>query len=302
MMTLLSLSPEGVQLNKEGKIADDHFDVDYWKSTEDEEIPLLEGDPGMLTISALPSTTLGVTAIKLRNANYLLYDTPGICPSPYRTRLLSSMLAEEQKRVKQLFPRKKLIPTVFSLHPDHSILLGSLASIDYKAVDNVRIEIGLHEQTNPLVCYAYTPLPLHLAKTSRIPELLQKHAGTLFQPPYSPDQYLATGGVIHQSDFELKRVFNIPSEIKNTIEPNSPSSLKYTAFVDISVGGFGWIAMFTQGGDNTNKKYKQLQAGTLCFNAVKGFNVVQWTVHDVQIYPRPPFLSQIPEKMCKLSK
>lgn len=145
MMTLLSLSPDGVQLNKEGKIADDHFDVDYWKSTEDAEIPLLEGDPGMLTISPLPSTTLGVTAIKLRNANYLLYDTPGICPSPYRTRLLSSMLAEEQKRVKQLFPRKKLVPTVFSLHPDHSILLGSLASIDYKAVDNVRVEIGFHE-------------------------------------------------------------------------------------------------------------------------------------------------------------
>ena len=136
-MTLLSLSSEGIQTNKEAMIADDHFDVDYWNPTEDSSIPQTEGDPEMLTISALPSTTLGVTAVKLRNANYLLYDTPGICPSPYRVRLLSSMLADTQKRVKQLFPRKKLIPTVFSLHPDHSIMLGSLASIDYRAVDNV---------------------------------------------------------------------------------------------------------------------------------------------------------------------
>ena len=92
---------------------------------------------------------------------------------------------------------------------------------------------------------------------------------------------MATGGIIHQSDFELKRVFNIPSEVKNTLTPNSPSSLKYTAFVDISVGGFGWIAVFAQGGDNTNKKYKQLQAGTLCFNAVKGFAVEVQDVTDM---------------------
>ena len=137
-MTLLSLTSDGIQMNKEAMIADDHFDVDYWSATEESTIPQTEGDPEMLTISALPSTTLGVTAVKLRNAKYLLYDTPGICPSPYRVRLLSSMLADTQKRVKQLFPRKKLVPKVFSLHPDHSIMLGSLASIDYKAVENVR--------------------------------------------------------------------------------------------------------------------------------------------------------------------
>jgi hypothetical protein len=65
--------------------------------------------------------------------------------------------------------------------------------------------------------------------------------------------------------------------------PSSPSSLKYTAFLDVSVGGFGWISFFSQGmclfyssyvgGDNTNKKYNQLMDGMLIFNNVMGFDV-----------------------------
>lgn len=49
--------------------------------------------------------------------------------------------------------------------------------------------------------------------------------------------------------------------------------MKFTAFLDVSVGGFGWIAFFTLGGDNTYKKYNQLLAGTLGLNSVKGFEV-----------------------------
>lgn len=84
---------------------------------------------------------------------------------------------------------------------------------------------------------------------------------------------MVTGGLIHQSDFELKRVLSQRSEINNTLTPSSPSSLKYTAFLDVSVGGFGWICLFSQGGDNTNKKVKQLESGTLQMFAVKGFHV-----------------------------
>lgn len=125
-------------------IADDHFDVDYWDSTEDPlqhlppQLPA-NSTPADLTISPLPSTTMGVSAIKLHNARFLLYDTPGICPSAYRVRLLTTMLMEEKKSMRVLFPRKKLIPTVFSLHPDHSLLIGALAQIDYSAVRNVRM-------------------------------------------------------------------------------------------------------------------------------------------------------------------
>ena len=125
-----------------------------------------------------------------------------------------------------------------------------------------------------MICYAYTPLPLHLAKTDRVPSLIERHAGKLLQPPFSEESYLATGGLIHQSDFELKQVLSQRSEINNTLTPSSPSSLKYTAFLDVSVGGFGWIGLFSQGGDNTNKKVKQLESGTLQFFAVKGFHVV----------------------------
>ena len=117
-------------------IADDHFDVDYWADEETSE----ETDTRSLdsfTISPLPSTTLGVTAVKLQNAKFLLYDTPGICPSAYRVRLLTMMLTQEQSKVKQLFPRKKITPTVFTLDPDHSVLVGSLAQIDYQTVENV---------------------------------------------------------------------------------------------------------------------------------------------------------------------
>lgn len=89
---------------------------------------------------------------------------------------------------------------------------------------------------------------------------------------------------MHQSDFPLSRVLNTPSEVRNTLLPASPSSLKYTAFLDVSIGGFGWIAFFAQGekrwkgaerigGDNTRKKYAQIMAGTLRLNAVKGFEV-----------------------------
>lgn len=137
--SLLSLSNDGVQLSKEGMIADDHFDVDYW-ATEETPSPEEEQEhhsSNTFTISPLPSTTLGVLAVKLHNAHFLLYDTPGICPSSYRIRLLTTMLSEEQRNVKQLFPRKKLIPTVFTLNPDHSVLLGALAQIDYKAIENV---------------------------------------------------------------------------------------------------------------------------------------------------------------------
>lgn len=135
VFNLLSLSEDGIQLNKEGMIADDHFDIDYWNTeTGPSEI---EPSENLLTISSLPSTTLGVTAIKLYGARFLLYDTPGICPSAYRIRLLTSMLSEEQKKAKLLFPRKALVPTVFSLHPNHSILLGALAHIDYISPENV---------------------------------------------------------------------------------------------------------------------------------------------------------------------
>ena len=139
MFNLLSLSDDGIQLNKQGMIADDHFDVDYWNTeTGPSELEFeLEPSDNLLTISSLPSTTLGVTAIKLYGARFLLYDTPGICPSAYRIRLLTSMLSEEQKKAKLLFPRKALVPTVFSLHPNHSILLGALGHIDYVANENV---------------------------------------------------------------------------------------------------------------------------------------------------------------------
>jgi singapore isolate B (sub-type 7) whole genome shotgun sequence assembly, scaffold_11 len=112
-----------------------------------------------------------------------------------------------------------------------------------------------------------------LAKTDRVPSLIERHAGKLLQPPFSEESYLVTGGLIHQSDFELKRVLSQRSEINNTLTPSSPSSLKYTAFLDVSVGGFGWICLFSQGGDNTNKKVKQLESGTLQMFAVKGFHV-----------------------------
>ena len=135
VLNLLSLSEEGVSLSKEGMIADDHFDVDYWdNSTVASEV---EPADDILTISSLPSTTLGVLAVKLHGARFLLYDTPGICPSAYRVRLLTSMLTEEQKKARTLFPRKSVVPTVFSLHPEHTVLLGALGQIDYVAVDNV---------------------------------------------------------------------------------------------------------------------------------------------------------------------
>ena len=83
--------------------------------------------------------------------------------------------------------------------------------------------------------------------------------------------------------------------MKNTFTPNSPSSLKYTAFVDVSVGGFGWISLFSQGGDNTNKKYKQLLDGVLSFHAVKGFEVgvldrgvMNRFTHDLHSFRRFP--------------
>lgn len=134
--TLLSFSIDGVQQSKENLIADDHFDVNYWAETSSEEEDPAT-DRHSFTISPLPSTTLGVTAVKLQNAKFLLYDTPGICPSAYRIRLLTTMLTEEHQKVKQLFPRSKLIPTVFTLDPNHSVLVGALAQIDYKAIENV---------------------------------------------------------------------------------------------------------------------------------------------------------------------
>ena len=179
-MTLLSLSSEGVQLQKEAMIADDHFDVNYWQTDANSSQKITgqqdysstvdthqtvssssisssspsssslftpqvidtpqENQYDLLTTSALPSTTLGVTAIKLYNAKYLLYDTPGVCPSAYRVRLLNAMMMDEQSKVKMLFPRKRLVPTVFSIHPNQSVLLGSLACIDYKTTENVRYD------------------------------------------------------------------------------------------------------------------------------------------------------------------
>ena len=136
-------------------IADDHFDVDYW-SNEDEQSQTLDplsdltlessseptSEPSpepsqSFTISPLPSTTLGVTAVKLHNAHFLLYDTPGICPSSSRIELLTTMLTDNHKQIKTLFPRKKLVPTVFTLDPNHSVLIGALAQIDYRSIENV---------------------------------------------------------------------------------------------------------------------------------------------------------------------
>ena len=138
IMHLLSLSNQGVHLSKEGLIADDHFDVDYW---ETERSPELSADfpSDLATISPLPSTTLGVVAVKLQHSRCLLYDTPGICPSPYRVRLLAAMLGNQSRSLKELFPRKPLVPTVFSIHPNDSLLIGALGQLDYISPDNVII-------------------------------------------------------------------------------------------------------------------------------------------------------------------
>jgi singapore isolate B (sub-type 7) whole genome shotgun sequence assembly, scaffold_11 len=141
--TLLSLSADGVSLNRPVLVADEHFQADYWNAENTPEFckPSVEPskeNPELLTTSAIPSTTLGVTSVRLRHATYLLYDTPGICSSPYRVKLLTMMLTDNAA-VNVLFPRKRMVPTVFSMRPGQSILLGALGCMSYRDVENVRL-------------------------------------------------------------------------------------------------------------------------------------------------------------------
>ena len=53
---------------------------------------------------------------------------------------------------------------------------------------------------------------------------------------------------MHQSDFPLSRVLNTPSEVRNTLLPASPSSLKYTAFLDVSMHWRVWMDRFFRAG------------------------------------------------------
>ena len=79
----------------------------------------------LITTSSFPGTTLNVIRIPL-DMNSYIYDTPGIIQKD------SMLYAVEPRILKYILPRKEIKPLTFQLKEGQSLLLGGLATFDFK--------------------------------------------------------------------------------------------------------------------------------------------------------------------------
>ncbi|KAK8811358.1 hypothetical protein WA158_003092 [Blastocystis sp. Blastoise] len=228
------------------------------------------------TVSPFPSTTLGLLAIPVKNKHYTLYDTPGFLPDSFKLMLINMLLDSSQRNIKNIFPRGQMLPTVITLHPKQSLVLGSLIKIDY----------DIQGEPYNLIGYIYSGLPSHILSTSTSIATIQKHIGKNYAPFEKKEQYDLIGGIQKQKHVQLNCLLQRGDM---TSEPSSNHMKRFTSFADIALGPFGWISLFTQAPDGTSQKFSQLSDGYVIFNAVKG----------IDLSFRQPLISGIPKKFVR---
>ncbi len=104
-----------------------------------------------ITTSILPSTTLDTLTINI--SEYLtLIDTPGILSNNSYINLV------DFKTLKKIVPKKTIKPIIYQMKTNSSILIGSLARIDYEIIDPKSI--------NDIVIYISNDIKINKANIS----------------------------------------------------------------------------------------------------------------------------------------
>ncbi len=154
----------------------------------------------LITTSSFPGTTLNVIRIPL-DMNSYIYDTPGIIQKD------SMLYAVEPRILKYILPRKEIKPLTFQLKEGQSLLLGGLATFDFKKGK----ETGF-------TCYFSSFVKVHRTK-------LDKKEVTFNSLVKSKSIVPTTNMITKFEDLKLKK-----------IELTTPGK------VDIVIAGYGWVS------------------------------------------------------------
>lgn len=130
--------------------------------------------------------------------------------------IMNLLLNDSQRNIKNIFPRGTITPTVFTLKPNQSLLLGSLIQIDYLNDSLVWSSLDgciLIPQKDNLVGYIYSTLQPHIHNKDKVETILTNHAGKDYVPFYSKEQYDLTGGIVEQQRYPLNTLLSTFSTV-----------------------------------------------------------------------------------------
>jgi ribosome biogenesis GTPase A len=132
-----------------------------------------------VTVSPRPGTTLGLnpfavlpTLLPRASTSVIFYDSPGIMDPSH---LWSRLRIDE---LRSILPVARVKPVSYRLSVGQSVLLGAMVRFDM--TDGRPFFLTVFVSPNVTV---------HVTDTLKTEALLQKHAGGLFTPPFTPDRH-----------------------------------------------------------------------------------------------------------------
>ncbi len=127
------------------------------------------GGQASFTVSRMPGTTLGLSAVELplsKTATVTLVDTPGLI---HGDRIIDKLCPA---CLKQAVPSRRLRPRVFQLNPKQSLWIGGFARFDF-----------VTGERQSIVCYVSNDMPIHRCKLERADEIGSEHMDDILQVP-----------------------------------------------------------------------------------------------------------------------
>lgn len=121
------------------------------------------GENDVITTSQFPGTTISTIEIPM-NDGYLI-DTPGVI-NPYQ---FTNYLGDSLKKV---VPKKSIKPVVYQIEPKNTVFIGGFARIDFAKGSKTSF-----------VFFKANEIPMHRTKTEKADAFLEKHLGTILNPP-----------------------------------------------------------------------------------------------------------------------
>lgn len=178
------------------------------------------------TTSSIPGTTLGLIpfrlhgkgtterlgkSIAIRLRRCLLFDTPGLVRFGH---LHQFFQGRDQQA---LVYSSRVHPVTLVLKPDQVVILGTQVLLH-------------HKSSKPFMYSIFVPksVSVHVANKNRVPELLDKHVGTILFPPFNPES-----------------LANCPSYLRQTFRKEFDNGRR--AQWEIAFDGLGWVSFTGKG-------------------------------------------------------
>ncbi len=160
-----------------------------------------------VTTSLYPGTTLKFIKIPYINGK-IIYDTPGLFNHSNITHHI------DNKNLKYLLPKKEIKPLVFQLNPNQSLILGSLARVDF---------VNCNKKT-PVIVYANAQVYIHRSK-------LDEKSNDKFDKFMLDKSFIPKAKDLKSFTDLAKTSFEIKKENKQTI------SISGLAMIDVKCSG-----------------------------------------------------------------